>query len=131
VDEELLRAIRHESVAAVAYWWGVSTATVVRWRRVFAVNPRDNEGTYQLLCNTIQETMNRRPKGGRLWTAEETAMVGALPDAEVGRRTGRTANAVRQKREGFGRPPILKTPVRKKGARPPWLPRPPAGPPGD
>jgi hypothetical protein len=64
VDEELLRAIRHESVTAVAYWWGVSTATVVRWRRVFAVNPRENEGTYQLRCNTIQETMNRRPKGG-------------------------------------------------------------------
>jgi hypothetical protein len=106
VDEELLRAIRHESVTAVAYWWGVSTATVVRWRRVFGVKPRENEGTYRLRCSAIQATMDARPAGGRLWTAEELALVGALPDAEVGRCTGRTRDAVAKKRNELRRQPV-------------------------
>jgi hypothetical protein len=36
---------------------------------------------------------------GPLWTEEETALLGTVPDGEVARRTGRTAGAVRQKRE--------------------------------
>src|SRR5262249_31988705 len=41
------------------------------------------------------------PKGyhGPWWTKAEVAMLGRLPDEEVARRTGRTADAVRHKRE--------------------------------
>jgi hypothetical protein len=35
---------------------------------------------------------------GPRWTAVDLALLGTLPDAEVARRTGRTANAVLQKR---------------------------------
>jgi hypothetical protein len=33
VDDELARAVRHESALAIRYWWGVGTKTVVWWRR--------------------------------------------------------------------------------------------------
>ena len=36
VDEELARAVRHESAAALRYWWGVSALVVWKWRRVLA-----------------------------------------------------------------------------------------------
>jgi hypothetical protein len=36
---------------------------------------------------------------GPWWTDEELALLGALPDAEVAARIGRTANAVRVKRQ--------------------------------
>ncbi len=36
---------------------------------------------------------------GTRWTPEQLALLGTLPDAEVARRTGRTPNAVRIKRE--------------------------------
>jgi hypothetical protein len=32
VDDELARAIRHESAAAIRHWWGVSVGVVWRWR---------------------------------------------------------------------------------------------------
>jgi hypothetical protein len=46
-----------------------------------------------------------RPRpGGDEWTPEETRLLGKLPDAEVTRRTGRTVEAVRIKREKMGLP---------------------------
>jgi hypothetical protein len=41
---------------------------------------------------------------GPLWTPEDIAPLGTVPDEEVARRTGRTAGAVRQKRQGLGIP---------------------------
>jgi hypothetical protein len=45
VDEELARAIRQESAAAIAYWWGVNGETVWRWRRAFDVGRMDSPGS--------------------------------------------------------------------------------------
>jgi len=39
------------------------------------------------------------PNGSRPWTRAEMRMLGRLPDADVAKCTGRTVNAVRQKRE--------------------------------
>jgi hypothetical protein len=47
VDDELARAVRRESAAAVRYWWGVSEGVVWRWRRrrALGVTRTNNEGT--------------------------------------------------------------------------------------
>src|SRR5262249_30681320 len=37
VDDELLRAVRTESLAAVAYWWGIYPTVVSKWRRKLGV----------------------------------------------------------------------------------------------
>jgi hypothetical protein len=127
VDEELARAVRHESAAAVMCWWGAGHGAVFRWRRALSVGRTDNEGTARLTQAaaekgaeamqarewTEEEREQRRQmatdKGlvaylvtgyhGPLWTPEDIALLGAVPDDEVARRTGRTAGAVRQKRE--------------------------------
>jgi hypothetical protein len=132
VDEELARAVRHESAAAVAFWWGVSPWAVCRWRKALGVTRTDNEGTMRLAQAAADqggdatrgqalpaEQVERRrrtaiDKGlgrnlvpgfqGPRWTAEQLALLGTLPDAEVARRTGRTPNAVRQMRERLGIP---------------------------
>jgi hypothetical protein len=51
---------------------------------------------------------------GPRWTEEQIAWLGALPDDEVARRTERTANAVRQKREELGIINPAATPGRPK-----------------
>jgi hypothetical protein len=107
VDEEMLRAIRHESAAAVGFWWGVSRSTVQHWRGAFGVGRRDNEGTHRLVYGAVQASMDSRLHGGRVWTAEEVAILGAMTDAEAARRTGRSQSTVAWKRRRLGRPPVL------------------------
>ena len=132
VDEELARAVRHESAAAVMRWWGASHNAVQNWRRALGVGRTNNEGTHRLIQGsaekgaeavkarewTEEEREQRRllnaEKGladnlilgyhGPLWTPEDIALLGTLPDEEVARRTGRTVNAVRLKREELGIP---------------------------
>src|SRR5439155_8343335 len=31
INEELVRAIQHESAAAIQFWWGVTTSTTTAW----------------------------------------------------------------------------------------------------
>jgi hypothetical protein len=45
VDQELTRAVRQESAAAVRYWWGVSVGVVWRWRRALGASETNNEGS--------------------------------------------------------------------------------------
>jgi hypothetical protein len=49
VDEELARAIRHESAAAIRHWWGVSVGVVWRWRKALGVGRMDNKGSARLI----------------------------------------------------------------------------------
>jgi hypothetical protein len=122
IDDELARAIRHESAAAVAYWWGVHVSTVLHWRKALGVTRTNNEGTHRLVLGAIAETLKARfgeglgrsgrrgsspfaPRGRpAVWTAEEIALLGALSDAEVALRTGRSPSAVLKKRQQLGRP---------------------------
>jgi hypothetical protein len=132
VDEELARAVRHESAAAVMYWWKASHTAVFNWRTALGVTRTDNEGTARLTQAaaekgaeavkerewTEEEREHRRQinaeKGladylvtgyhGPLWTPEDIALLGVVPDEELAQRTGRTAGAVRQKREELGIP---------------------------
>jgi hypothetical protein len=123
VDAELARAIRHESAAALRYWWGVSVGVVARWRRAFGIGRAGTPGSAQLGRAAVQagadamkvtewtdEEMDGKsriairhdfgahlPKGyhGPRWTAEELALLGTAPDEEVASRIGRAKEAVR------------------------------------
>lgn len=54
---DLIEAVRRESVSAVVHWWGVSTTTVRKWRRLLGV-PRMNEGTIRLHREAIPDRFN-------------------------------------------------------------------------
>src|SRR5262245_23921215 len=69
VDEELARAVRHESAAAVMHWWCVSSKAVWHWRRALGVGRTDSPGSRRLIRAAAEagaEGMKRRE-----WTAEE------------------------------------------------------------
>jgi hypothetical protein len=132
LDEELARAVRHESVAAVMFWWGASMTAVCHWRRVLGVTRTDNEGTARLVQVAAErgarttrgealppEQVERRRQTaieqglgrnlvlgyhGPRWTEEQLRLLGTAADAEVARRTGRTPNAVRVMRGRLGIP---------------------------
>src|SRR5262245_32664630 len=119
IEDELARAVRHESAAAVAHWWGVHLSTVLNWRKALGVTRSNNEGSRRLVLGAVQASLDarfgqaggsgrRRRRGAAgtragVWTAAELALVGALPDAEVARRLGRTPQAVAKKRAALGR----------------------------
>src|SRR5262245_66336696 len=45
VEEELARAVRSESAAALKFWWGVSTKAVWHWRKALGVGRMDSPGS--------------------------------------------------------------------------------------
>jgi hypothetical protein len=133
VDDELARAIRHESAAAaVKRWWGASSKSVNWWRKALGVTRTKNEGTHNLIVANAKEGASviqqheftgeereaRRQTALRLnlgqfvgkgnpltlWTCKELALLGTMSDDEVAQRTGRSVNAVRQKRQEMGKP---------------------------
>ncbi|HKI32353.1 MAG TPA: hypothetical protein VKA46_10830 [Gemmataceae bacterium] len=132
VDEELARAVRHEAAAAVMHWWAASPTAVNNWRKALGVTRTDNEGTARLIQaaaekgaeevkarewteeererrrrNTVENDLGRHlvtGYHGPLWTREDIALLGTVPDKEIARRTERTVEAVRQKREQLGIP---------------------------
>jgi hypothetical protein len=69
VDEELARAVRHESAAAVMHWWGASPTAVKNWRKALGGTRAGNEGTARLVLAAAE-------RGGeavkaREWTEAE------------------------------------------------------------
>src|SRR5262249_28431489 len=55
LDAELAAAVRHESAAAVMYWWGVSAGVVWRWRKALGVSRTNNEGSQRLIQAAAEE----------------------------------------------------------------------------
>jgi hypothetical protein len=133
VDEELARAVRHESAAALRYWWGVSALVVWKWRKALGVGRLNCPGSQRLIRAASEqgasvqrgqelppEQVERRRRTaldlglgrnllpgynlGPCWTRAELALLGKLPDEEVAARVGRSPNAVRIKRERLGIP---------------------------
>jgi hypothetical protein len=66
VDEELARVVRLESAVAVGHWWGVSGATVRKWRKVVGAGRKNNPGSQRLIraavlkASASREIMQRR-----------------------------------------------------------------------
>jgi hypothetical protein len=125
VDEELARAVRQESAAAIRYWWGVSNRTVAKWRKALGVDRGNNEGSRTLIRaattkarsaqNPIRSAgyrqkqreniARRRASGmgpelvtGKAWTPEHQSLLGTMPDQEVASRTGHPVSSVKTKR---------------------------------
>jgi len=127
VDDELARALRHESAVAIRHWWGVSAKTVAMWRRELDVRRADPEGSRRLIQAaakagaaviktrvwTAAELRARSRRATKLglgrhldhtpkWTAEQIGLLAIFSDRAIATHTGRTANAVRQVRRRFG-----------------------------
>jgi hypothetical protein len=49
VDEELARAVRSESAAAVMHWWRASPRAVWAWQKALGVGRADSEGSRRLI----------------------------------------------------------------------------------
>jgi hypothetical protein len=61
-EEELARAITHESATALMYWWGITCSTVTLWRTALGVKGlTGTEGTRRL----VQAGQERRV--AKLW----------------------------------------------------------------
>jgi hypothetical protein len=130
VEEELARAITHESAAALMFWWGVTCSTAWLWRKVLGVEGNDGtEGSRRLILaaqrRAVEQLRRKRPpcvepprvackrdrvrhlpaaSRERAWPAEHLALLGTLTDAPVAARTGRCENGVRVKRSKLGIP---------------------------
>ncbi|HEX5272701.1 MAG TPA: hypothetical protein VFW33_19525 [Gemmataceae bacterium] len=57
----LVEAVRTESAGAVAHWWGVSRATVQRWRKTLGVG-RMTEGTRRIWVERASKLHKHRRK---------------------------------------------------------------------
>src|SRR5688572_11106364 len=58
---DLLRALRRESVQAVAHWWGITPHTVTKWRRRLGI--RNNpEGNTRLRRSSFKEPWANRAR---------------------------------------------------------------------
>jgi hypothetical protein len=130
VEEELARAVRNESAAAIMYWWGASETAVWHWRKALGVEGRaGTEGSRRLIqaaaekgadqmrgkpLSPEQVEVRRRnahalnlgqyldPAHGQGWTRAELRLLRKNSDAQVAALTGRSANAVRVKRTKLG-----------------------------
>jgi hypothetical protein len=123
VDEELARAVRHESAAAIRHWWGVGGGVVLRWRRAFGVGRTNCEGTRRLIRaasergaaklrgvklppeqverlrrTALEQNLIRHVRPGYnlgpWWTRAELALLGTDEDDVIAARIGRTPTAV-------------------------------------
>jgi hypothetical protein len=129
LDDELARAVQHESAAAISYWWGVTTPTVVKWRRALGVDRRNNAGSQVLIhaattkaraavdpvrspeCRRKQREnairrrlweLAPRVTRGLEWTPAHQALIGTMPDRDVAARTGHPLRSVRHMRLKLG-----------------------------
>lgn len=126
VNDDLVRAVRTESAAAIRHHFGVSAGVVWRWRRRFVpgaghvrtagdrvAHRRASEtGAAALGARewTDAEIDARAERSKRLglrppnrwaatgWTPEQDALLGTMPDENVAAIVGRTAEAVRCRR---------------------------------
>jgi hypothetical protein len=69
VDEELARAVMHESATAIKFWWGASKTAAQNWRRALGVGRTDNEGTARLIQSAAEK--GAEAIQAREWTEEE------------------------------------------------------------
>jgi hypothetical protein len=132
LDEELARAVRHESAAAIMFWWAVTDGVVWRWRKALGVGRADTEGSRRLIQAAAEmgaaeqrgrelppEQVERRRRTAReknlaqylqpgyhgpRWTQEQPQLLGAEPDVVIAAKVGRKAEVVLSMRRRPGIP---------------------------
>src|SRR5256885_289973 len=62
VEDELARAITHESATAIQFWWGVSRKTVSNWRQAMLIGRTGTEGSLRLIRQAALRGLNARRK---------------------------------------------------------------------
>jgi hypothetical protein len=117
VDEQLARAVRSESVAAICHWWGVGRSLVHRWRRAMGVSRTNNPGTLRLIRANVE--LIAASRRGKEWTdeerdrrrqraiesesalpcsEEELALLSTMPDESLAKRIGKSRDAIMAQR---------------------------------
>jgi transposase-like protein len=122
----LAQAVRRESVAAVAFWWGVHPSTVSKWRKRLAVG-RATEGTRQLLSEIAADPVNiaKRLPGilAKARDPERCAKIGAAKRGKP--RPRHVIEAMRKGRTGKPHSPETRAKMsathKARGTRPPRL----------
>jgi hypothetical protein len=123
VDEELARAVRHESAAALRHWWGVSALLVWKWRKALGVDRINCPGSQRLIRRAAEqgaaevrgkqlppEQVEQRRRTavergyvrrirpgfnlGPWWSPAELALLGTDDDEVIAVRVGRTPAAL-------------------------------------
>jgi transposase-like protein len=125
----LAKAVRQESVAAVAFWWGVHPATVSNWRRRLGVG-RVTAGTHRLLSDSAADPANvaKRLPGIRAKAndPERCAKIGAAKRGK--KRPRHVIEAMRRGRTGKPHSAETRAKMRAahkaRGTRPPKAGRP-------
>lgn len=130
VNDDLVKAIRTESAAALRWWFGVSVTVVWKWRRTFGVGGRAttrgsraairaaarqgaaamkekvwSPDELEAKAATVRRIGLRPPTRWTLarggWTADQVALLGTDHDEAIAKRIGRSPGAVTSKRVGL------------------------------
>jgi len=99
VGGSLQLALRRESKAAIAYWWGVSFSTVVRWKRALGLLGM-TEGSRQSI---VDQGTYRTLTHGMTWTPDKDVLLGTASDPAIAARLGCTVGMVYLRRRKLKR----------------------------
>ena len=109
VNATLERAVRTESAAALMHWFGLSSKSVMWWRRAFGVagvvGTPGSRATRGRARGALVMAGAERAVRLRRWTAEELARLGTAPAADVAEALGRSVACVTRQRARRGVPP--------------------------
>jgi hypothetical protein len=119
----LENAVRTESNAAVAHWFGVTPQTVTKWREALAIQ-RVNKGTHELLSRlafTPEKVAGRKKAQAKAGDPDRRAKIAA---ARRGKRmSAKVKEALRKANTGRSlsveHRKMLSIAQRRRGARPP------------
>ena len=122
----LAKAIRRESVQAVAYWFGVTPQTVTKWRNKLGIAGEKLKGTTKLRQAYSQEPWAVDARAKAHGKARDPARRAKIAASRVGKkRPEHVLDALRK--ANTGRRPSASTRERMREAhkrrrtRPPWL----------
>jgi hypothetical protein len=121
----LAKAIRQESIVAVAYWWGVTTQTVTKWRRKLGITGQQTKGTSKLRSVHFEDFGDSTRKAARAKDRDPERCAKIAASKRGKKRPKHVIEAIRKAK--LGQP--LTNSTRKKlseahkrrGTRPPWI----------
>ena len=92
--------VRRAKIAAARR--GKPRPRVIEAMREASLGSHHSEDTRRRMSEAHKKRGTRPPAAGRPWTLEEDAQLGTMPDADAARRTGRSEEAVQERRAALG-----------------------------